>query len=67
MTGVQTCALPIYEQSIHQPITVYSCHLGWYHDEEEPFKGQVDELIAHLSKDQLTIIMGDFNNDMNKR
>ncbi|WP_235070313.1 endonuclease/exonuclease/phosphatase family protein [Turicibacter sp. TJ11] len=51
----------------NQPITFYSCHLGWYHDEEEPFKGQVDELVAHLDSDQLNIIMGDFNNDANVR
>ena len=51
----------------NQPITIYSCHLGWYHDEEEPFKGQVDELVAHLNNDQLNIVMGDFNNDANIR
>lgn len=51
----------------NQSITVYSCHLGWYHDEEEPFKGQVDELVAHLSQAHLNIVMGDFNNDANVR
>ncbi len=51
----------------NQPISVYSCHLGWYHDEEEPFKGQVDELVANLNDSQLNIVMGDFNNDANIR
>ncbi len=51
----------------HQLITIYSCHLGWYHDEEEPFKNQVDTLMRHVPTDRLAIIMGDFNNDANIR
>ena len=51
----------------NQPVTVYSCHLGWYHDEEEPFQGQVNELVAQLNPNHLNIVMGDFNNDANIR
>ena len=41
----------------------YSCHLGWWNDEEEPFKYQADELLKHMNKDRISILMGDFNNN----
>ncbi|QZY57303.1 endonuclease/exonuclease/phosphatase family protein [Crassaminicella profunda] len=46
-----------------EPIDFYSCHLGWWHDEEEPFKDQADQLLSNIKKDRLTFIMGDFNNN----
>lgn len=54
----------VYNQ---KPVAVYSCHLGWFHDEIEPFTGQVDELVKYLNPDHLNIVMGDFNNDANTR
>lgn len=50
-----------------RPLTVYSCHLGWYHSKEDPFVGQIDQLMTHLSLNHLNILMGDFNNDANER
>lgn len=44
-------------------IDFYSCHLGWWKDEEEPFKEQVDKLLGNMKKDRLTFFMGDFNNN----
>ena len=44
-------------------LTFYSCHMGWWHDEEEPFKGQVDMLLQQINLDQTVYLMGDFNND----
>jgi len=41
----------------------YSCHLGWWHDTEEPFKEQVDHLIKNIPFDKPTFLMGDFNNN----
>lgn len=46
-----------------QPFTFYSCHTGWWHDTEEPFKHQADQLIGHMRKDVPAFLMGDFNND----
>lgn len=43
--------------------SVYSCHLGWWEDKEEPFKNQVDKLMKQINKDKTSIILGDFNND----
>jgi len=40
----------------------YSCHLGWWEDEEEPFKEQLDQLYRMASKDKRFFLMGDFNN-----
>ncbi|MBG9544781.1 endonuclease/exonuclease/phosphatase family protein [Cytobacillus firmus] len=45
----------------NRPITFYSCHLGWWDDEEESFKFQAESLLAHASKDEPAIFMGDFN------
>ncbi len=47
----------------NKEIDFYSCHLGWWHDETEPFKDQADELIKHIDNDKLNFIMGDFNNN----
>lgn len=41
----------------------YSCHLGWWKDEEEPFKYQVDSLLKNAKLDKPTFFMGDFNNN----
>jgi maltose 6'-phosphate phosphatase len=48
-------------------VDVYSCHLGWWQDEEEPFKEQVDRLQQKIKKDRLTFLLGDFNNDSSIR
>ena len=48
-------------------IDIYSCHLGWWHDEKEPFKAQWDALYEHLKKDRLSLLLGDFNNNANIR
>lgn len=45
------------------PISFYSCHTGWWHDEEEPFKQQADSLLEQVSKDGLFFLLGDFNNN----
>lgn len=45
----------------------YTCHLGWWEDEEEPFKYQADKLLSKDSKDRLSFFMGDFNNNANVR
>lgn len=44
-------------------INFYSCHLGWWQDEEETFKYQADKLIEHTDKNTLAFFMGDFNNN----
>ena len=44
-------------------IDFYSCHLGWWNDEEEPFKYQADKLISSINGDKIKIFMGDFNNN----
>lgn len=41
----------------------YCCHLGWWHDEEESFKSQVDSLVKNVKFDKPTFFMGDFNNN----
>jgi maltose 6'-phosphate phosphatase len=45
------------------PISFYSCHLGWWHDEEEPFVYQADTLLKHATNDHLSFFLGDFNNN----
>lgn len=42
-------------------INFFSCHLGWWNDEEESFKNQVDNLLRKANG--LSFIMGDFNNN----
>lgn len=49
----------IYDKEL---ISFYSCHLGWWEDEEEPFKNQFDRLYNFVSKDEKFFLMGDFNN-----
>lgn len=46
--------------------TFYSCHTGWWNDEEEPFRYQGEKLLG-ISKntDNKVFFMGDFNNDAN--
>lgn len=46
----------------NKPISFYSCHMGWWEDEEEPFKHQADSLIQHAKQDGLLFLLGDFNN-----
>lgn len=46
-----------------KPISIYSCHLGWWIDEEEPLKEQVDVLYDKIDKENLSFIMGDFNSN----
>jgi maltose 6'-phosphate phosphatase len=43
-------------------ISFYSCHLGWWSDEEEPFVYQFNNLIKDIEKEELAFFMGDFNN-----
>lgn len=50
-----------------EEIDIYSCHLGWWDDEEEPFKGQVERLNKRLSGSRRSFLMGDFNNNANVR
>lgn len=47
----------------NQEIDFYSCHLGWWNDEEDPFKEQFDKLYNTINKNRLTFLMGDFNNN----
>ncbi|MGL4452273.1 MAG: endonuclease/exonuclease/phosphatase family protein [Sarcina sp.] len=42
-------------------IDIYSCHLGWFEDDDEPFKEQVEKLIGRIKGK--SILMGDFNNN----
>ncbi|KIL43057.1 endonuclease/exonuclease/phosphatase family protein [Jeotgalibacillus campisalis] len=46
-----------------QEIDLYSCHLGWWNDLEEPYKEQVDRLMEKVDSQRLSILLGDFNND----
>ncbi|TWT00547.1 endonuclease/exonuclease/phosphatase family protein [Planomicrobium sp. CPCC 101079] len=45
------------------PISFYSCHTGWWHDVEEPFKHQADVLLEQVNKEELFFLLGDFNNN----
>ena len=47
-----------------KPYTFYSCHMGWWHDEIEPFKVQADKLFQKVNFDEHFFLMGDFNNDV---
>lgn len=44
-------------------IDFYSCHLGWWNDEDEPFKYQADKLISFIDNKKMSFLMGDFNNN----
>jgi maltose 6'-phosphate phosphatase len=46
-----------------KPISFYSCHLGWWEDEEESYKRQVDALCSYVKENEKVFLMGDFNND----
>ncbi|MBE6022994.1 MAG: endonuclease [Cellulosilyticum sp.] len=46
---------------------IYSCHLGWWYDEIEPFKPQWEAIYGHLRNDRLSLLLGDFNNNANIR
>ncbi|GAA0078210.1 endonuclease/exonuclease/phosphatase family protein [Clostridium sp. CTA-5] len=46
-----------------QEVDFYSCHLGWWNDDEEPFENQVKNLIKTVDNNRLTFFMGDFNNN----
>ena len=48
-------------------LSIFCCHLGFWDDIEEPLKQQVDKLIEQVKKEELTILMGDFNSDALKR
>jgi maltose 6'-phosphate phosphatase len=43
-------------------VSFYSCHLGWWHDEEEPCKFQLDSLLQKLDRSHPFFLLGDFNN-----
>lgn len=44
-------------------IDFYSCHMGWWNDEAEPFKLHLDNLKSSLKDERQSILMGDFNNN----
>lgn len=44
-------------------IDIYSCHLGWFKDEEESSKYQIDEIMKKIDKNRISILMGDFNSE----
>ncbi|CEP80112.1 endonuclease/exonuclease/phosphatase family protein [Paraclostridium sordellii] len=46
-------------------IRFLSCHLGWWNDNEEPFKEQIKRLINETDNEKLVFLMGDFNNNAN--
>lgn len=48
----------IYED---KPLSFYSCHLGWWNDEEEPYQDQVDALWERVQREERFFLMGDFN------
>lgn len=50
-----------------QLVSFYSCHLGWWQDEEEPFKNQADALLEQINRDGAYFLMGDFNNAVSIR
>jgi maltose 6'-phosphate phosphatase len=47
-----------------EPVSFYSCHMGWWEDEEEPFKYQADTLLQKINKSEPFFLMGDFNNNV---
>lgn len=48
-------------------IDFYSCHLGWWEDEEEPAKLQINKLNVKLNPHRRAFLLGDFNNNANVR
>lgn len=51
-----------YNQEI---LDIYSCHLGWWDDQDEPFKYQANKLCEFISSKTKSIIAGDFNSNAN--
>ncbi|SMO32401.1 endonuclease/exonuclease/phosphatase family protein [Melghirimyces algeriensis] len=49
-----------------ETLSVYSCHLGWWDDPEEPFSHQAALLLQQINKENTVFLMGDFNNDANQ-
>lgn len=47
----------------NKQLTFYSCHMGWWLDDEEPFTDQVKSLLQNINKESTVFLMGDFNND----
>lgn len=44
-------------------VNVYSCHMGWLEDKDEPFEEQMEKLAGYIKREEeLSLIMGDFNN-----
>jgi len=51
-----------------EEIAFYTCHTGWWSDEDEPFEYQGKELSAKLRNlNKRAFFMGDFNNDARAR
>ncbi|CCF13699.1 endonuclease/Exonuclease/phosphatase family protein [Brevibacillus laterosporus GI-9] len=48
-------------------ISFFSCHFGWWEDEEEPFHAQFERFIKRTDNNELTFLMGDFNNHAKAR
>lgn len=46
-------------------LNFYSCHLGWWDDDVEPFKYQADMLLNKIT--EKSFLLGDFNSDAFKR
>lgn len=47
----------------HKSINVFSCHMGWLGDKEEPFEKQITKLYDFVKEEgKSSLIMGDFNN-----
>ncbi|WP_026688519.1 endonuclease/exonuclease/phosphatase family protein [Alteribacter aurantiacus] len=51
---------------LEKEMTFYSCHLGWWDDEEESYKDQVDRLVKKAGNHEVYFLLGDFNNDAGK-
>jgi maltose 6'-phosphate phosphatase len=50
-----------------QDIQFFSGHFGWWNDEVEPFKEQIDAFLKYVPENGLSFLMGDLNNDANVR
>ncbi len=45
-----------------EEMSFYTCHLGWWSDEEEPAKYQMEQLLETVQGTEPYFLMGDFNN-----
>lgn len=45
-----------------EELSFYTCHLGWWSDEEEPAKHQMEQLLHNVQGTEPYFLMGDFNN-----